>query len=224
MGNIKSLKSTGQVFKETLHLYGLLFNKLMPASFLLAILLAGLQYVFLGSAAGQNKGSLLITIGTLCTALLGFLFSGVFFLMVDHHPAMRLNDAFKDCARIIEKIFFVTIMVGLMITIGTSLFILPGIYLYFALLFVMPVLVLENDSVMEAIQGSFKLIKGKWWYVARSYFVIMFVPFFPVLVIILFSHWFMPTIIDQLIYIALKALVFPYHILVVYVLYKELSV
>ena len=47
--------------------------------------------------------------------------------------------------------------------IGTVLFIIPGLFLSIALIFVLFIAVYENQGFKESVKESINLIKGNWW-------------------------------------------------------------
>jgi hypothetical protein len=59
----------------------------------------------------------------------------------------------------------------ILVTVGMFLFVVPGIYLLFALSFSGVVLVIEDKGVFDSISRSFQVISGHWW----STFGLMFV-------------------------------------------------
>jgi hypothetical protein len=56
-----------------------------------------------------------------------------------------------------------SILMMLIITVGTVLCILPGIYLNVVLSLVLPIIIFENTSFSFAFNKCFRLIKDNWW-------------------------------------------------------------
>ncbi|MBN9521428.1 hypothetical protein J0H58_23380 [bacterium] len=69
----------------------------------------------------------------------------------------------------------VSIVVGLMVFVGTMLCCLPGIYLAIIYAFVGQIVVLERLGVGEALSRSSELVKGFWWRVFGVLFLVGFV-------------------------------------------------
>ncbi len=65
----------------------------------------------------------------------------------------------------------VALLSGLMVSFGTMLCLIPGIYLYVPLSLVFALVVFEDKSASDAISDSFKLIKNEWWVTFASLFV-----------------------------------------------------
>ncbi|RYZ99801.1 MAG: hypothetical protein EOP47_15815 [Sphingobacteriaceae bacterium] len=65
-----------------------------------------------------------------------------------------------------------SILIVLIITVGTVLCFFPGVYLGTVLSLVLPVIILENTSFGFAFNKSFNLIKNNWWLTFGIIFVI----------------------------------------------------
>jgi hypothetical protein len=61
------------------------------------------------------------------------------------------------------SLLWLGIIVTVMVGIGLILLIIPGVYLFVALAFVIPVLLLEGMRGMAAISRSMSLVTGRWW-------------------------------------------------------------
>ena len=63
----------------------------------------------------------------------------------------------------VPSLLLLTLLYILGIVGGTLLFILPGIWLYIAWAFALPVLLVEGARGRSALGRSFELVKGRWW-------------------------------------------------------------
>ncbi len=63
----------------------------------------------------------------------------------------------------VPSLLLLTLLYVLGIIGGTLLFILPGIWLYIAWAFALPVLLVEGTRGRKALGRSFGLVKGRWW-------------------------------------------------------------
>ena len=63
----------------------------------------------------------------------------------------------------IPGVFLCYFIMMIMIMLGTALLILPGIYLMFAYMFAMPLVVEKNMSAWSALETSRKALTGKWF-------------------------------------------------------------
>jgi hypothetical protein len=61
------------------------------------------------------------------------------------------------------SLLLLTVLYVLGVLIGTAFFIVPGIWLYVAWAFAMPVLLVEGLRGNKALRRSFELVKGRWW-------------------------------------------------------------
>jgi hypothetical protein len=61
------------------------------------------------------------------------------------------------------SLLLLTVLYILGVLLGTAFFILPGIWLYVAWAFAMPVLLVEGLRGRKALRRSFELVQGRWW-------------------------------------------------------------
>ncbi len=79
------------------------------------------------------------------------------------NQAPAVIDVWHECSRHLLKAFGFGIIAGLLIMIGFLFLLIPGVYLAVVLSVGLPVLVMEDSSVVASMDRSYKLIKGKWW-------------------------------------------------------------
>lgn len=82
---------------------------------------------------------------------------------------VKLKDSINLAVRKLPLMFFTMLITYCLVFIG-SLLILPGIYLFFILFLVTPVVVFENSGLFKAIKRSISLLWGNWW---RTFGVLM---------------------------------------------------
>lgn len=51
----------------------------------------------------------------------------------------------------------------ILILLGILALIIPGIYISVAFMFLLPIIVFQNEEIGDSIGASFKLIRGNWW-------------------------------------------------------------
>jgi hypothetical protein len=61
------------------------------------------------------------------------------------------------------SLLLITLLYGLGVLLGMLLLIVPGIWLYLAWAFAVPVLLVEGLRGRKALGRSFELVKGRWW-------------------------------------------------------------
>lgn len=80
----------------------------------------------------------------------------------------RNGFEFEDVGRLIAhnflKVFGTTILLFLLIAIGTVFCIIPGIYLGVSLCLIFPILILEDNSFRNSFSRSFSLTHYQWWW------------------------------------------------------------
>ena len=95
------------------------------------------------------------------------------------------------CSRFLDALgvricglFIITANSGEPIFLGLILLvIIPGLYLWYRLIFSPYATVIDNSSILESLNSSWKLTEGRWWLVFRSNLLISFVVFVPILLI-----------------------------------------
>lgn len=78
-----------------------------------------------------------------------------------------------DSLKTINKKFFrlaaITILVMIFYIIGLVALIIPGVFIFIVLSMAQPLVLFDDNSVLNALKGSFKLVWGNWW---RSFAII----------------------------------------------------
>ena len=95
------------------------------------------------------------------------------------------------CSRFLDALgvricglFIITANSGEPIFLGLILLvIIPGLYLWYRLIFSPYATVIDNSSILESLNSSWKLTEGRWWLVFRSNLLITFVFFVPAILI-----------------------------------------
>ncbi len=126
----------------------------------------GSLYTF-GSTSNSAYNVGLIATGVL--ALLGYLLAtgAVFKFQLDAYlgrPAdIQESFTYAFGRHRLLSLLWLGIIVTVMVGIGFVLLIIPGVYLFVALAFAIPVLMLEGLRGMTAISRSMSLVSGRWW-------------------------------------------------------------
>lgn len=77
----------------------------------------------------------------------------------------------QSCSLVIRKywpILLAQMLISCLTIIGLLAFILPGIFIGIALTFSLPLILFNNQNIIQAIKGSFMLVWGKWWHVVTT--------------------------------------------------------
>ena len=77
------------------------------------------------------------------------------------------NFTIEDVGALLKKkvftVFLTGILASIMVVVGYFIFVLPGIYLFFSLVFFPFIIVFEDTNVGDGISRSFKVANQKWW-------------------------------------------------------------
>ena len=117
------------------------------------------------SSSAYNIGLALAAV----LGLFGYLLAtgAVFKLQLDAYLArphdIRESIDYAFAGHRLLSLLWLGIIATVMIAVGLILLIIPGIYLFVALAFALPVLMLEGLRGMGAISRSMSLVSGRWW-------------------------------------------------------------
>lgn len=177
-------KSFKEIWKNSLAIYARVLLRLLPIFIFLAVI-GMLQHK--GIKFFEQDHALLLRVVVIAVfivvALLRVWVYGITVLQVN---AIRNNQlqSFATSGLFTFKKYlpflFGIILTALIITAGTMLLIIPGIFCGLVLAFVKYRILLEKEGVFLAIKNCFKLVWGHWW---RTFLV--FSPFYLLVIIFL---------------------------------------
>jgi hypothetical protein len=75
----------------------------------------------------------------------------------------RRRGAAGEAARRLLPSLGLVLAYGVLVGIGLVLLVVPGLYLFVALCFAWPVLLIERGGIGESLGASLRLIRGHWW-------------------------------------------------------------
>ncbi len=150
----------------------LIFKNVGPALVLLVAAVSYYSYSTLGSPLSTeifNGGEFIISFAILTLALLLYLvlLNGTVFHFIKSYISRNgeidetaISQGVKeDFGRLLK----LGVISGLLIFLGLTFFILPGIYLSVPLSIAMAILVFKNEKVSGSISEAFYLVKDNWW-------------------------------------------------------------
>jgi len=73
------------------------------------------------------------------------------------------RESLRFATRHIPSLLLLTLLYVLGVGLGTVLFLAPGVWLYVAWAFALPILLVEGLRGRKALGRSFELVKGRWW-------------------------------------------------------------
>jgi hypothetical protein len=85
------------------------------------------------------------------------------------HAALATDAA--RTLRLLPRALGLLLLVAAIVTLGTLLVVIPGLYLAVACWPALAVLVLEDTGVRQSIDRSLQLVRGHWWHVASCLLV-----------------------------------------------------
>ena len=135
---------------------------LISAFFYSKIQLAGLTNQEYGNASLNN----VIYISSLLAAnvlLYGVVYGYVYFHIKEGKAKFTIEDIWSYITHHLGKIIGALLFMLAFVVLGLFLFILPGIYLFVAFLFIVAVMLYEGIDYQMAFLRCLMLIKGKWW-------------------------------------------------------------
>jgi membrane-anchored glycerophosphoryl diester phosphodiesterase (GDPDase) len=98
---------------------------------------------------------------------------------------VTVGQAFNQANRRLLQLIGVSIMCFLLVLAGCIALIIPGLYVSYRLIFSLYATVIDNSSVIDSLSSSWELTKGRWWLVFRSYLLIVFAAFVPIVLIVI---------------------------------------
>lgn len=176
----KQWKSSWQVFKESLdlayHAWFPIFIIVMGQVLLMVLFALYVQALGLEGFTKISTGDGLV--GHLAFLFLLYLYY-VFYTVVLVNLLDKKDYSLKQVfdARLARKLFpafILSVLITIGITVGSFIFIIPGVLLTVWWSFAVYALVLEDLSVGQSLKRSYSLVKGWWWPVfERIIFVLL---------------------------------------------------
>lgn len=174
------------ILQDGVKLYAATLNKVWYLALILTIFSA-IPEVF--QALKGNGG--IPPVFTLSQGIYFFImmFISAFFIGVIMHrmyvlatqPKISLKTSFILAKEKWLTVYGAMLIAALIVIAGVVAFVVPGIFLSVLLSFYLPLILLDNATVIDAIKRSYHLVWGWWW---RTFFV-MVVPYFTILVFII---------------------------------------
>lgn len=181
----KRPQKISEVFRDGLQIYRLSFSKAALLAFIASIPSA-LHYALTMSAMpsleqpGQIPAPIISHIFLLKNIILSIMAMIIwgFFMaaMINRMNAMitgednNINRSLQVAMSKFPRIAVALIIYFVIGMLGSVVFILPGIFLFVLLIFYLPLIVIDNESIFGSISRSAQLVWGNWW---RTFIVIL---------------------------------------------------
>jgi len=172
--------SITQLWRDSISLYKSTFSQVWYLTLILGIAAWVLQYLTvdvhklsdISSHAPYSKMILLAIVG----AVAFFVHSYVAALIYHRMGSIAKGEktTFAESAKAVFARFFsiciLFVVIAIIIFLGLMLFILPGIFIAYLIMFAIPLVVCDHYSVFPALWQSIKLVWGKWW---RTFIILL---------------------------------------------------
>lgn len=153
--------------------------KLRLSHFLLIFLFvelvgSALSFYFLEKTVEWNT-YLAITCSFASTFLFSSLAGVMLILMVEGFAtgkSISFAEMIAKGLKLLPAILASSVVAGILVLLGTTLLIIPGIIIAVYLSFYMNAIALRAKGPIEALKYSFALVKGKWWTVFGVFFLV----------------------------------------------------
>lgn len=169
-------QSIGEVLDSTFKLYKHSFGKLLGLILIYAIL-ANVPSI-ISAFTGGNMG--MMSMAGLISLIPVMIVCGILYAALLYKTnALAINDS--DAAersvqvgvRKLLPLIGLGILYMLAILLGSVLLIIPGIILMLSLAMSIPLLVIDDEGVIESLKHSHRMVWGNWWRVAVIFTVVM---------------------------------------------------
>lgn len=97
------------------------------------------------------------------TFSMAFIFQYIKLFKASEDKVIELKQVWKLILGVVPKIFAASILIAIISGFATILLVIPGIYLMVCFSLVIPIIIFQGDSIKEAINACFPLIKNNWW-------------------------------------------------------------
>lgn len=162
-------QTIGQVLDHSFKLYAEAFKKVLPLSFLSALLMA-IPGLLTPEASGDLESASAVMRQSMMWLVLllpiyFILVSGLIYQMqgVAELRSISLSEALMRGAKTLLPIIVGIILYALVLVVGFVLLIVPGIILSVSLYFWYTGVVLDNESPVQSLKHSHRLVWGNWW-------------------------------------------------------------
>jgi len=226
------LPAFGNLLKQSLKMYEVLFKKVVILALISALALLPLMLViFLFGYLGGESQAIKILLGVLFAAALVLLIyvataaqAATLFLLADNN--LGVGEYFKKGMSLVWRIIVVSFLTGLLTLLWTLLLIVPGIIFSVYYSFAIYALVYENQTGMAALRRSHQLVKNYWWAViSRTIFLSLI--YLAALLVLSLPLYFLPdnsvlAIFWNTVLSALRFITSPIFVIFAYLIFKEL--
>lgn len=140
--------------------------------FAITLAIALLQLLMLGSDEEATTGLLASAFGLIQSVISWVLGAGVIFIALRRVRGEEIRASMIfECFEKVGPIILAYVMMGLLVTFGFILLILPGLYLVVSYIFVIPLIIDKGLAPWDAMETSRKVVTSQWF----NYFIVMLI-------------------------------------------------
>jgi hypothetical protein len=158
----------GAIVSSALEIYGAQVWVLIPAAAVVFAIVAAARLVFTGGAA---------ILVSLATIVLSTFYQGMVVELVgdvqDGRRDSSVGQLFRGVAPVVLPLIVLSLLVGIGITLGLILLVVPGLFLWTVWAVAAPSLVIERRGVLTAMGRSRELVRGHGWRVFGVILVVL---------------------------------------------------
>ena len=166
---IKMKKGVKEILGDSISLYKQSFWMVLPLAIAVAIFSTLSFYKVYTNAAGEliwQQQLLWLAFEGLVLMISAFCISAIYIIM--HFSAVGEKVTFNESITLMFfsslKIAFATLLYVALLAIGFAFFIVPGLFLGILFIHYMPLILLNNPSILSAYKTSARLVWKHWWH------------------------------------------------------------
>jgi len=223
-------QSTAKILEDGFELFALCFPKVLP----LALADAALSALLYWLIPELNSPDMVILMNAVADSMPYLFLYMMIMLLLQTAIFCRLNaiitqsdrgnfDALLQAGKKLLPIFFATCLYMFLVAIGLMVLI-PGMLFAVSLRFFTPLILFENATVFQSLQGSHQLVWGNWWRTASILMVpLVFSMFIGVVASVVASGIFADKWLGQVVYMVVDKLFNPLFYAVMLLQYYDLK-
>lgn len=154
----------GGVLDNGFSLFRYSLKDVYPLALASAVLVAAIQRASPEPDSLASSGAYLL--GAMATLAVSIFFYVPIIAKIDAIQGgsrIAAGDSLRIALRRYWPALGVGVLYGLMLVVGTLLFVIPGIYLGVSFVFAAVAVVVEGKGVTDSLQYAFDLVRGRWW-------------------------------------------------------------
>lgn len=104
------------------------------------------------------------------TFFITVLFHAIYLMAIDHKT--NFKESLKVASNKLLSLYSAMLIYYFAVLVGVAFFLFPGVLIWVLFAMFLPLIVLENQSIYNAFDGSARLVWGNWW----QTFIVLIIP------------------------------------------------